>query len=138
MKKSEIKDMLLKMREDTVKKIAGNMKMEIGHVQEALSDMYDQADDERDRQFTILLCDRDRETLSQIDDALERLEDGEYGLCEECGDKISKGRLNVRPFARYCVTCKSKLEKNERYLRGQIEEGVRYRTAIRGPEEAEE
>jgi DnaK suppressor protein len=138
MKKAEIKNMLLKMREDTLKKIASNMKMEIGHVQEALSDMYDQADDERDRQFTILLCDRDRETLSQIDDALERLEDGEYGLCEECGEKISKARLSVRPFARYCVPCKSKLEKNERYLRGQSEEGVRYRTAIRGPEEVEE
>ena len=130
--------MLLKLREDTLKKIAGNMKMEIGHVQEAISDMYDQADDERDRQFSILLCDRDRETLGQIDDALERLEEGEYGLCEECGDKISKARLNVRPFARYCVPCKSKLEKTDRYLRGQAEEGLRYRTSIRGPEEAEE
>ena len=138
MKKSEIKEMLLQLREDTLKKIAGNVKTEIGKKQETLSDMYDQADDERDRQFTILLCDRDRETLGQIDDALERLEEGEYGLCEECGEKISKARLTVRPFARYCVPCKSKLEKNERYLRGQVEEGLRYRTAIGGPDEVEE
>ncbi len=138
MKKAEIKEMLLQLREDTLKKIADNMKMEIGHLQEAISDMYDQADDERERQFTILLCDRDRETLLQINEALERLEDGEYGLCEECGKKISQARLRVRPFARYCVPCKSNLEKNERYLRGQAEEGVRYRTVIRDTDEMEE
>ena len=130
--------MLLQLREDTLKKIADNMKMEIGHLQEAISDMYDQADDERERQFTILLCDRDRETLSQIDDALERLEEGDYGLCEECGAKISQGRLKVRPFARYCVPCKTKLEKNERYLRGQGDESMRYRTAIRDTDDIEE
>ena len=138
MKKSQIKEMLLQLREDTLKRIADNMKMEIGHLQEAISDMYDQADDERERQFTILLCDRDKETLSQIDDALERLEEGDYGLCEECGAKISPARLKIRPFARYCVPCKSQLEKNEQYLRGQGDEGMRYRTTIRDTDDIEE
>ena len=137
MKKNEIKDMLLALREDALKKIAENMKMEISHLQEAISDMYDLADDERERQFSILLCDRDRETLGQIEEALERIEEGEYGLCEECGEKISPARLKVRPFARYCVPCKSKLEKNEKYLRGR-DEGMRYRSMIRDAEDVEE
>jgi DnaK suppressor protein len=138
MKKSQIKEMLLQLREDALKRIADNMKMEIGHLQEAISDMYDQADDERERQFTILLCDRDKETLSQIDDALERLEEGDYGLCEECGAKISPARLKIRPFARFCVPCKSKLEKNEQYLRGQGDESMRYRSTIRDTDDIEE
>lgn len=137
MKKAEIRDSLLKLREETLKKIAGNMKMEIGHLQEAISDLYDLADDERERQFSILLCDRDRETLSQIDEALERLEEGEYGVCEECGEKISPARLKIRPFARFCVPCKSKLEQNEKYLRTQ-DESLRYRSMIRDVDEMEE
>jgi len=134
MKKSEIKEMLLELRDETLEKIAENMKMETGHLQEAIADMYDMADDERERQFSILLCDRDREKLAQID--LERLEEGNYGICEECGCKISAGRLQVRPFARYCVSCKSKIEKNEKYFRSQ-EEGLRYRGIIKDTEDIE-
>ena len=70
MERPEIKEMLLELREDTLEKIAENMKMEIGHLQEAIADMYDLADDERERQFSILLCDRDREKISQIDEYL--------------------------------------------------------------------
>ena len=74
--------------------------MEIGHLQEAIADLYDLADDERERQFSILLCDRDREKLIQIDEALERIEDGTYGICEECGCKISEKRLKIMPHRR--------------------------------------
>ncbi|MBN2466958.1 MAG: TraR/DksA family transcriptional regulator [Deltaproteobacteria bacterium] len=137
MKKSIVKEMLLKLREETLRSIGENMKMEIGHLQEAISDIYDLADDERERQFSILLRDRDREKLEQIDDALERLEEGTYGICEECGQKISEGRLKIRPFARYCVPCKSKIEKNDQYLHRQ-EEGIRYRSMIRDTDNGEE
>lgn len=137
MNKEEIKEMLLRTRNELLQEIAGNMKLEIGHLQEAIADMYDLADDERERQFSILLCDRDREKLDQIDEALERLEDGTYGICEECGAKISPGRLKVMPFARYCVPCKSQIEKNEKFLRTQ-EEGLRFRGILKDSEEAEE
>ena len=137
MKKAETKERLLNLREDLLREIAENMKMEIGHLQEAIADMYDLADDERERQFTILLRDRDREKLDQIDEALERIEEGTYGICEECGSKISEGRLNVMPFARYCVECKSKIEKSEKYLRAN-EERFRYRSIIKDNEEGED
>jgi len=137
MKTSQFKDMLLEMRNNLLQEIAGNVKMEIGHLQETIADMYDLADDERERQFSILLCDRDREKLLQIDEALERIEEGSYGICEECGSKISEKRLQVMPFARYCVPCKNTIERNEKFLRGQTET-FRYRGIGGDIEEGEE
>ncbi|MEI6125360.1 MAG: TraR/DksA family transcriptional regulator, partial [Pseudomonadota bacterium] len=47
--------------------------------------------------------------------ALEKLEDGSYGICEECGEEINKKRLKVLPFAKYCVNCQSDIEKRNQY-----------------------
>lgn len=129
--------MLLELRGNLLQEIAANMKLEISHLQEAIADMYDLADDERERQFSILLCNRDREKLELIDEALERLEEGTYGVCENCGTKIAESRLKVMPFARHCVPCKSKIEKEEKFLRNQ-DDGLRYRGILKDTEEAEE
>lgn len=137
MKKNEVRDMLLKMKDNLLQEIASNMKMEIGHLQEAIADMYDLADDERERQFSILLCNRDREKLELIDEALERIEEGTYGICEDCGAKIAEGRIKVMPFARYCITCQSRIEREEKYLRNQ-DDSLRYRSFIKDTEETEE
>ena len=137
MKKNEVRDMLLKMKDNLLQEIASNMKMEIGHLQEAIADMYDLADDERERQFSILLCNRDREKLALIDEALERIAEGTYGICEECGAKIAEGRIKVMPFARYCIACQSRIEKEEKYLRNQ-DDSLRYRSFIKDSEEIEE
>ena len=51
-------------------------------------------------------------TLVQIEAALERIEDGDYGLCEECGTRIPKMRLNALPYAAMCVKCASHLEES--------------------------
>lgn len=48
--------------------------------------------------------------LTEIDEALDRLEDGVYGLCAECGLEIDEERLKVKPFAVFCVSCKTKKE----------------------------
>jgi len=137
MKKNEVRDMLLKMKDNLLQEIASNMKMEIGHLQEAIADMYDLADDERERQFSILLCNRDREKLELIDEALERIEEGTYGICEDCGSKIAEGRIKVMPFARYCIACQSRIEKEGKYLRNQ-DDSLRYRSLIKDTEEIEE
>ena len=52
--------------------------------------------------------------LRSLDEALERIERGEYGSCLECGDLITKKRLDVVPSAKLCITCKSNQEKQER------------------------
>jgi len=129
--------MLLEMKDDLLREIAASMKMEIGHLQEAIADMYDLADDERERQFSILLCNRDREKLELIDEALERIEEGTYGMCEECGSKIAEGRIKAVPFARYCIECQSKIEKESQYLRSQ-DDNLRPRGFFKDTEEIEE
>lgn len=63
-----------------------------------------------------------RETLLKIDEALRKLDEGTYGICEDCGESINEGRLKVLPFAIYCVECQEKLEQIEKIER---EEGLR-------------
>ena len=57
------------------------------------------------------LMDSERKILLEIDDALRRIEDGTYGICENRGEQIPKERLKAIPWARYCVACATLLEK---------------------------
>ncbi len=91
-----------------------------------IGDLVDQAGDERDREMSLLLTGRDKEKLQAINEALEKIREGDYGICEECGDKIGPGRLKVMPLAKYCVSCQSKLEKEISLLR-KAEEDLQYR-----------
>ncbi len=77
-------------------------------------DTYDLASDARDREISHILTDRDRGKLEAIDEALSRVTDGSYGLCEDCGAEIAEGRLQALPFTRLCVTCQSDRERESR------------------------
>ena len=114
--------MLLKLRQHVLEEIAEKRKMEIDAVKNEIGDFYDSADAERTRQFVHLLGDRDREKLFEIDDALQRIEEGSYGSCEECGKKISDDRLKIMPFARLCVFCQSEHEKKSERAKKYSEE----------------
>jgi DnaK suppressor protein len=57
---------------------------------------------------------RDSNLIRKIREALERLEDGTFGICDECGKAISEKRLQVRPIATRCIKCKEEQEKRER------------------------
>ena len=72
--------------------------------------MADVGSDNFEQEFTLSLMENDEETLEEIEAALERIEDGVYGSCVECGGKIPKTRLNALPYTPHCVKCKSKLE----------------------------
>ncbi len=61
--------------------------------------------------LSISLVSRYSNTLKQIDQALERIEEGSYGLCEECSEKIDERRLEVLPFSLYCTSCQKGIEK---------------------------
>ncbi len=82
-------------------------------------DTYDLASDARDREISHILTDRDRDKLGAIDEALSRVDDGTYGLCEDCGADIAEGRLQALPFTRLCVSCQGDREReskiNKRY-----------------------
>ena len=73
--------------------------------------MADIGSDNFEQEFTLSLMENEEETLEMIEAALERIEDGVYGACVECGGKIPKTRLNAIPHTPYCVKCASKLEK---------------------------
>jgi RNA polymerase-binding protein DksA len=95
-----MKALVLKLKEDSLKEINKKLKTSSDlPAGEPSGDIYDQASSERDRELGLLLNDREREKLRNIDEALLRIEEGEYGICEECGCEIPIGRLRVMPFA---------------------------------------
>ncbi len=77
----------------------------------------DRASQESDQFFTLRLRDRERKLLKKIKEALQRIEDGTYGICEMCGEEIGIERLKARPVTTLCIKCKTKQEEQER-LRG--------------------
>jgi len=73
--------------------------------------MADIGSDNFEQEFTLSLMQSEEDTLDKIEASLERLEDGTYGQCEECGAKIPKQRLNAIPYATLCVKCASAVEQ---------------------------
>jgi DnaK suppressor protein len=79
-----------------------------------MPDPADRASLESDRNFTLRIRDRERKLIGKIKEALERIEDNSYGICEECGEDISKKRLEARPVTTFCIECKKKQETEEK------------------------
>jgi len=75
--------------------------------------MADMASDVYERDFLLQLAEGEREFLFKIDDALKRIEEGEYGSCLECKKKISLTRLKAIPHTAYCRACQEKKEKEQ-------------------------
>jgi DnaK suppressor protein len=86
---------------------------EVVRERDHLSDYADIATLESDRTFHLRIRDRERRLIKKIDQALERIEEGTFGLCERCGDEIGTERLKARPVTTYCIHCKTKLEEEE-------------------------
>ncbi|ABL00691.1 TraR/DksA family transcriptional regulator [Pelobacter propionicus] len=135
---NEISVILHKMKDDTLREIQKTLKSgtDILTINEPSGDIYDQASSERDRELGLLLGDREREKLHAIDEALLRIREGEYGICEECEEEIPLGRLKALPFARHCVRCKSDLEKLQAQTK-RFEEDRAYREIPLGGDEEE-
>src|SRR5436309_6258381 len=74
--------------------------------------MADLGTDNFEQEFTLSLLQNEEQLLDEIAAALERIKHGTFGQCEECKGAIPKARLQAVPYARYCVDCARKLEKN--------------------------
>jgi DnaK suppressor protein len=81
---------------------------------ENMPDPTDRASLESDRNFELRIRDRERKLIGKIKEALERIEDGTYGICESCGEDISDERLKARPVTTLCIACKKKQEDEEK------------------------
>ncbi len=133
----EMRAILLKMKNDALEEIGKTVKSGADKPSDETSgDIYDQASNERDRELLLLLGDREREKIRHIDEALTRLEEGEYGICEDCEEEIPLGRLKAMPFARLCVKCKADLEKLQAQTKRFEEERVYRDMAINEEEES--
>ena len=81
---------------------------------ETFPDPTDRASLEGNRNLTLRIRDRERKLITKIDEALGRIADGSYGVCEECGGSIGVERLRARPVTTLCIACKSEQEATER------------------------
>jgi len=90
------------------------------------ADILDRSASDLERTLCLLLRERGRNKLKEIDDALERIQDGTFGFCEDCGDKIPLRRLEVMPFAVTCIDCKSLREKRSKLLSSKEEDSFSY------------
>jgi len=111
------REKLESMREQVLR----NVRQDLSETREAGKDegmdTYDLASDARDREINLILGDRDREKLAAIDEALSRVSEGTYGICESCEGEISEARLVALPFTRLCVTCQAEREREARLTR---------------------
>lgn len=107
-------EMLEEMKRSLMKEMQGRVRGETEGSKDEGRDTYDLASDERDREINFILNDREREKLHAIDEALQRISEKTYGLCESCEGEIQLGRLKVLPFTRLCVRCQEENEKESK------------------------
>lgn len=112
----KFREILLSLRDGIVKESEKVDQGEIDVVAEDMADTVDRSTLETDRNFTLRLLDRDRKLLHKVDEALERIDNGDFGLCDECGEDIGDERLKARPVATLCISCKEESEAEEKRL----------------------
>ncbi len=116
-KKEKFRRILLDRLNELLKEASKTMS-EMKEVPENFPDPTDRASFESDRFFELRIRDRERKLIKKIKEALERLENGTFGICEMCGEEISEERLMARPVTTLCIKCKEKQEREEK-LRGE-------------------
>lgn len=84
---------------------------------EALPDVSDQASAEEDQRFSMRIMEREQKLLKKVNEALGRMKNQTYGICEQCGGDIPYKRLKARPVTTFCIECKTLQEQKERARR---------------------
>jgi len=110
---AKFKKILLKEREQIVGEVKQIVESSKEMGQDGIQDIGDEAANIYNKQILLSLNENERLRLKEVDESLDRIENGTYGVCEECGGPISLKRLEVRPVAKYCVPCLTKLEKGK-------------------------
>jgi DnaK suppressor protein len=86
--------------------------------QTVFADLGDQASAEIDRNFMLRIKGRERKLIKKIEEAIERIEEGTFGICEKCGEDIDLRRLDARPVTTMCIECKTLQEEEEKLREG--------------------
>jgi DnaK suppressor protein len=104
------KKRLLKMREEILNKSKKLKEDSYTLGTDGIQDMADAASNSYNADILMSISDNDLTLLKEIDNALDKMAHGTYGICEECDEPISEKRLEANPVARYCITCKRQME----------------------------
>jgi DnaK suppressor protein len=110
---AKFRKILLKEREQIVGEVKQIVESSKEMGQDGIQDIGDEAANIYNKQVLLSLNENERMRLKEVDESLDRIENGSYGTCEECGGAISIKRLEVRPVAKYCVPCLTRLEKGK-------------------------
>ena len=109
------KDLLTAWLEE-LRNSAGNTVEGLLDIEAISADYLDCASFESDRGTALRIRDRESMLINKILRSLEDIENGEYGICEDCGKEIAVARLKARPIARRCIQCKTKQEALEKMM----------------------
>lgn len=107
--KAQLEEMKEKIIND-VEQTLSEMTTQNGNI----PDPNDRATVESDRNFELRIRDRERKLMNKIEEALGRIDDGSYGICDGCGEDIAVKRLEARPVAKFCIDCKTQQEQREK------------------------
>ena len=95
---------------------AGSTVVGLLNFEDHLSDPLDRAVLDTERNYTLRIRDRESVLIRKIRASLDDIEDGVYGICDDCGREIAVERLKARPVARNCIQCKTRQEERERLI----------------------
>ena len=110
----KFKTLLTEKRDEIVKKAKQTLEEDMTLDSNDLPDEMDLASSEYLQSFTFRLRGREKVFLDKIEKALRKIEDGSFGVCEECGEEISVKRLEARPETTLCIRCKEDQERHEK------------------------
>ncbi len=110
---AKFKEALTKLRAEVDGKYEKTITSATEEYGDAVSaDANDEATRTIDRRLQMSMSEMDHDRLAEIDEALDRVEDGSYGECLDCGEVIAHKRLELIPYAKYCVECKEEMEND--------------------------
>lgn len=118
MKKKDVdyfKELLTKRLNELLEQADGTVS-DMTSDEETFPDPTDRASHESERNFTLRIRDREHKLIKKIKKALERIENGTFGVCESCEEEIGVERLKARPVTTQCIKCKIKEEEMEKVL----------------------
>jgi DnaK suppressor protein len=109
---AKFRKILLREREQIIGDVRQYQESSKEVGQDGIQDIADEAANIYNKQILLSLNENERQRLLEVDEALDRIESGFYGVCDECGGPIGLKRLDVRPVAKYCVPCLARIEKS--------------------------
>lgn len=111
---ARFRKMLLEEKQRLLNNSKNTVKNELALSPDDLPDETDLAANEVNQNLVFRLRDRERQLLGKIEEALARMDEGTFGLCEDCEEPIEIKRLEVRPVSTHCVACKERHEHREK------------------------